>query len=97
MNKIEYLLVKLAEECAETSQRATKALTFGVDEIQEGQELTNAERIIYEFNDIMTIMIELNRLGVFKEIVNEDMILSKKDKLQKYMIYSQEKGCLDKE
>lgn len=97
MNKTEYLLVKLAEECVKTAQRATKALTFGLDEIQEGQELTNAERIVYEFNDIVTIIIELKRLGVIGKYINEDMIFLKRKKLDKYMEYSRSQGCLDED
>lgn len=97
MNKTEYLLVKLAEECNEVAQRATKALTFGLDEIQEGQEFTNTERIVLEFSDVLTIMIELKRLGVIGEYINEDMILLKRKKLDKYMEYSRSQGCLDED
>jgi len=95
MTEEQYLLVKLAEECVETAQRATKALTFGLNEVQEGQELTNAERIVYEFNDILAIMIELKRLGIIKEYINEDMILLKRKKLDKYMDYSRKLGIID--
>lgn len=95
MTEKEYLLVKLAEECVETAQRATKALTFGLDEIQKGQSLTNAERIVYEFNDIMTIMLRLRQLEVFKEIINDNMCQLKMKKIDKYMDYSRSLGIID--
>lgn len=95
MTEKEYLLVKLAEECVETAQRATKALTFGLDEIQKGQELTNAERIVYEFNDILAVMFKLKKMGVFKEIMDKDMIISKDIKLEEYMDYSRSLGIID--
>jgi hypothetical protein len=58
MTKTENLLTILAEECAETAQRVSKAIRFTLDEIQPNQEedLTNAERIVYEFNDIVAVM-----------------------------------------
>lgn len=51
MTEIEYLLVCLAEEAAEVQHRVMKALRFGIDEVQEGQSLTNLERIAEEVRD----------------------------------------------
>lgn len=64
MNKQEYLLTCLAEECAEVAQRCTKALRFGINECQPGQELSNEERLNIELNDLFTICRLLSFEGV---------------------------------
>ena len=48
--KVDLLLDCLAEECAEVIQRVCKAQRFGLREVQPGQEMTNADRILYEFD-----------------------------------------------
>ena len=52
MNRLEHLLTIGAEECAEVAQRISKALRFGLEEVQPGQLLDNAERIREEFTDL---------------------------------------------
>lgn len=76
-----------------SAQRATKALRFGLDEIQKGQDLTNAERITYEFNDILATM-ELVKDECDVEIRDDHMCALKKLKLAKYLKYSEELGTL---
>jgi len=49
------ILTILIEEAAEVQQRATKALRFGLEEVQPGQELTNAERLAREVGDFETM------------------------------------------
>ena len=87
MNRTEHLLFKLAEECAEVTQEASKAAIFGMDEVMPGQPLTNRERVIKELNDIWAIveMLELQR-------VDRAHIDGKKLKVQHYMNYA-EKEC----
>jgi hypothetical protein len=97
MNKIEYLLTKVSEECAEVSQRASKAAVFGLDEKQKEQELNNAERLILEFNDLLGVMEMLVDEGFLENIYNKDLITNKKIKLLKYMQYSRQLGKLDYE
>lgn len=43
----------IAEECCEVGQRAMKLLRFGVDEVQPGQPLNNAERMSEEIGDLI--------------------------------------------
>lgn len=50
------LLEILAEEAAEVIHRVQKAQRFGLDEIQPGQQLTNAERIAEECGDFVQVM-----------------------------------------
>lgn len=95
MNLSENLLTILIEECNETAQRATKALRFGLTEVQPGQDKTNAERIVYEFNDIVAVMELLRkRSEYFPEIINREMILLKKEKITKYTFLSYKEGAI---
>jgi len=64
MNRQEYLLTCLAEECAEVIQCVTKIQRFGLESIEPGQFSTNAERLIDEFNDVMAIRDLLMHEGV---------------------------------
>lgn len=64
MNKTEHYLTIAAEECTEVGQRISKALRFGLTEIQPGQPLTNAERIVVEAKDLLIILTELRVMGV---------------------------------
>lgn len=68
--KRNFLLSLLSEEChevgeaaAQTGIRASKALRFGMNEVQEGQGLTNAQRVLRgyfkmldEFTDVVAMM-----------------------------------------
>ena len=45
----------MAEECSEVAQRISKALRFGLEEIQPGQDLKNSERIYQEMSDLLTV------------------------------------------
>lgn len=55
MNRTEYLLCCLAEECTEVGQRVSKALRFGLREVQPMQPLNNAERIREEMRDLLAV------------------------------------------
>jgi ribosomal protein S8 len=96
MTRSELLLTVLAEECNETAQRVSKALRFGLNEVQRGQDLTNAQRIVYEFNDIMAVMDILRQEGFIENVIDADAIQKKKDKLAEYMDYSQKCGVITK-
>lgn len=93
MNKQEHLLTLMIEECAEVAQRCTKILRFGIDEIQEGHELSNRERLKYEFNDLITVSALLNESGINLEVEPKDLE-KKMQKISKYMNYSKELGLL---
>ena len=55
MNKTEYLLVILSEECAELLKEISKALRFGLDDQEPERKLTNREKIVNEFNDLFCL------------------------------------------
>lgn len=84
------------EECDKTSQRASKALRFGLDEIQPGQELTNADRIVYEYNDLIAIvemLCESEAINRYR-VGDREAIDAKKAKINKYLLYSASLGIL---
>jgi len=94
MNRQEHLLKILEEECCETAVRASKALRFSLQEVQPGQELTNSERIVYEFNDIFAMMEILLDEGHIKKILDRTAIEKKKLKIEKFLKLSKECGTL---
>lgn len=95
MNRVEYLLTKLAEECAEVAQRATKALCFGLDEIQPGQPLNNRQRIEHELTDLTVILDMLIDAGALKDdpIPKEEFAM-RRAKVERFMEYSRKCGTL---
>jgi len=96
MNRKEHLLVILAEECNEVGQRATKALRFGVNEIQPGtSNENNAERLKYEYNDLIAIVEILQEEGVLPpEMFSREMIDKKKERVKYFLEYSKKIGTL---
>lgn len=97
MTRTDHLLWILAEECAEVAQRASKAARFGLQEIQPGQEFTNAQRILHEYADLLTAvqMLEIEgALYVSPEDINLRME-AKQAKVEKFLKYSKECGTLD--
>lgn len=98
MTRTEHLLFMLAEECAEVAQRASKAARFGLTEVQPGQPFTNAERIMQEWNDLVTVMeilIVEDRLS--QADVSDEIRVSevKRAKIEKFLRYSAECGTLN--
>lgn len=94
----QYLLIKLAEECAEVQHRAFKALTFGLDEKQTDGHETNRARLIAEMRDLETLFYILGfkniaPLGSPEEV--RAAMLAKAEKLQKYINYSVQLGVLE--
>jgi hypothetical protein len=76
MNRREYLLTKLQEECAEVAQRAAKQIQFGANQVQKAGEvagglgpapkeigLTNAQRLFNELMDLAVIAELLEESG----------------------------------
>ncbi len=97
MNKKELLLDICAEECSETAVRCSKAIRFTLEEIQEGQSLTNAERIIQEFNDIVAVMEIMQQEGMIDRVIDRDYITAKKLKVDQWLGYSRKRGTLQDE
>ncbi|MFN3943910.1 MAG: hypothetical protein ACK4K7_03125 [Allosphingosinicella sp.] len=95
MNRAEHLLTCLSEECAEVSQRAAKALRFGLSEVQAGQGLTNAQRITDELKDLWAVAILCAQAGLIPypqpSIAEIDR---KREKIERFMAISRAEGVL---
>jgi NTP pyrophosphatase (non-canonical NTP hydrolase) len=93
VTRTEHLLVILAEECAEVAQRTSKALRFGLDEVQPGQTETNAQRISGELADVFAAVDMLINEGViaYPDIART---LAKQKKVEEFLRYSAECGTL---
>lgn len=96
MTKDEHMMITAAEECGEVAQRITKALRFGLEEIQPGQDLTNAERIQYEFADLLGMYEEMMDAGLVKW-PERYQIDAKKEKYERFLERSREYGSLEDE
>jgi NTP pyrophosphatase (non-canonical NTP hydrolase) len=95
MTDREWTLTTLAEECMELGQRITKALRFGIHEVQEGQELDNLERINQEFNDVLGTA-EVLRLQHDLHILvrDETQVSAKIKKVIKYKQHAIREGVI---
>jgi len=96
MNRPEYLLECLSEECNEVGQRVSKALRFSLQEIQPGQPLNNAERIVEELRDVLAVTLILIEEGVLPnfDFVEDVGAIAKRLKIEKFMSISRETGAL---
>jgi hypothetical protein len=93
MNRLQYLLTKLAEEASEVAQIALKTQQFGVFEVCPGLGCTNLQRINFEYNDLISIAELINKeLGDAHLHPDKGMRDVKKEKLEKYFQYSIECG-----
>lgn len=97
MTRVEYLLTCLAEECCEVGQRVSKALRFGLKEVQSGQTLTNAERIEIELVDLVTIAKILTRENFRSDLDYFELEDKKLKNLEKYMKYAKRMGTVDED
>lgn len=82
------LLVILQEEALEVAHRISKALRFGLEEIQPGQPLTNLQRIFEEMADmeaVTEIMGERGSLSFTDPQLYAGLVLRKKIKVEKYL------------
>lgn len=95
MNDREYVLSCLAEECAEVAQCVSKALRFGLREIQAGQSLTNAERIVEELADLISVAAMLEVDGAIPGFQPDGAtIAAKAARIAKFASISRATGAL---
>jgi len=94
MNRLQFLLTKLAEEGMEVGQIALKAQQFGLSETCPDQPYSNAERIHQELDDFMAAIEMLNEEFSFGYVPNRSRIEAKKAKVNKYADYAKSLGQL---
>lgn len=92
-------MVIAMEECNEVAQRLSKALRFTLEEVQPGQDMTNAQRIRYELADLIAVleMIDSDLVPLIEGGPGDrfgDMVAAKKAKVEKFLLYSEERGAL---
>jgi NTP pyrophosphatase (non-canonical NTP hydrolase) len=100
LNKEEYLLTLITEECGEVIQCVTKALRFGLQDVKPDQPLNNAERLVEELRDLAVILDLLRESSrPFREAMAEyeDKIKrgEKAQRVSQYMHLSRSLGCLE--
>lgn len=97
----QHLLLKLAEECQEVAQRALKSVQFGANEVQTGQEKSNATRLRDELNDLDAVILLIESrtddIALMPSNAKLRAILDKQTKIEKYLTYSQELGMVGHE
>ena len=91
MNVSKFRLLQVMEECNEVSQRCSKAIRFGLSEVQSGQNLDNQERILYELNDLYATIELLFGCDVAGTVDREQIEL-KKEKIEKFLNLSIDLG-----
>lgn len=96
MNRKEHLLTIMAEECSEVAVRISKALRFGLNEVQQGQPLTNSERIVREMEDLIGVYQMLQAEHKLPPIA-QHMCDQKKKNIERYLGYSKVVGTLSLE
>jgi hypothetical protein len=96
MTREEHLLTIIAEECAEVAQRSTKALRFGLTDPTGTQpgELTNKERLLQEYGDLMAAMRMLFP-EEFLHIPITEYQEKKVERIEKFLILSKQIGTLN--
>ncbi len=93
MTEESYLLLYLAEECAEVQHRISKALRFGLDEIREGHDFDNRELIGQELDDLFAVVKRLREDGILRENSRAGLA-NKGRKIDRFMDYSRDLGIL---
>lgn len=97
MTRIEHILTIVSEECSEIAQHCSKAIRFGLLEVQPGQTLTNASRIYQEYVDLKAAMEVLH--AHWMALVDGtpslgSMVDAKHRKIAEFLKYSAQCGIL---
>lgn len=100
MTREEHILTHGMEECAEVVQRISKAMRFGMQQVQRANwdkpeqnpgQLDNAERIWREYVDLIAVM---EMAGFNAEDAPQVWIAQKKEKVERYLLLAKEQGTL---
>lgn len=97
LSEIDYLLVVLMEECAETSVNLSKILRFGAEDTSpKGDRENNLRELQREMADILGTVEMIEECGVRMRDFDDYRILAdaKKEKLKQMMAYSRRCGRL---
>lgn len=110
MNKEQFLLTKIAEECGEVAEEfslaiqqlmkvqkiALKAQQFGMNETHHSLDRNNMQRLYQELDDLSAIIEMLEEhVEEFNYKPSRRNILNKKHKVEKYLAYSVDLGKVE--
>lgn len=100
MNRTQHLLLLVMEECGEVAHRCSKAIRFGIDDVEAGQVLTAAQRIGAELTDLYAVLEMLKKetgLDAFNHLFDprDSEVRAKRDKVERHMNISRDLGQLD--
>ena len=95
MNRKEYLLACLSEECGEVVQVIGKAQRFGVLDIFPRGGETNWLKLRNEVHDIIAVYEMYCEDHEQKLHIYRELILAKKLRVEHFMGYSKKEGLLD--
>ena len=92
MEASDHILKKITEECSEVIKEICKAELFGMQDYEPNQTLSNQEKIQNELADLLAVVEMACERGILfdYEIFNRYKIDSKKEKVMKWLRYSQE-------
>ena len=98
LDKEQFLLLKLMEECAEVSKEASKCIQFGLEEIYEPLGISNKERLTNEIKDLLCILKLLQSHFEVRSVVgvHKEDFLNKKQKLNTYLKHSHALNKIEK-
>lgn len=102
MTRTQHLLVILMKDATKVAQRVSKALLFGVEEVQPGQTLTNGERVTMGFIDLLAAFEMAAEDGavpfVHQPAFQENVaIIAKREKVEVFLKFSSARGLVDGE
>lgn len=98
MKLTEHMLICLMEELAEIGQaaasasvRASKAIRFGLDEVQPGEMANNMARLVAELADLKALIEVMEKDGT----ILRSQVENKKVKLGTFLDYARHCGTLE--
>ncbi len=99
MTEAEHLMTIAAEECAEVAHRISKALRFGMDEIQSDttanpDRLTNRDRILHEYWQLRATLGMIGIDAWANYAISRKVEAEKVAKVGQFLAYSEAQGTL---
>lgn len=92
MNRTEHLLIILSEECNEVGHRVSKALRFGLDDVQKDQNFNNKQRLSDEVGDLIGVLEMLSSINALDKDRIEEAMEKKHERVERYLKLSEKKG-----
>lgn len=98
MNRRQYLLLKLSEECNELGKQCSKQMQFGRNERHEDLGIRNCVLTRDEALDVLAMIQILTRCGEIPDICQRDIeerVIKRRKKIRRYIRYSRKLGMVN--